>query len=54
MDSKIIFIVLAGFSILLFSLVATKRTFIAQLLSPGLHEPFVERKEDMEMWLRPY
>lgn len=45
----------ALFSILLFVLVITKRTYVAQLLGPGIPEPFVTEKfEDMRMWLAPY
>jgi hypothetical protein len=54
MEVKTVFMILAGFSVLLFSFIAIKRTYIAQLLSPGLPEPFFEKREDMEMWLRPY
>ena len=54
METKTVFLILASFSIFLFSLVAMKRTYIAQLLSPGLPEPFFEKREDMEIWLRPY
>jgi hypothetical protein len=62
-----IFIPFAVFSILLFALVIMKRTFIAQLLSPGLHAPLgisepltelmginVEKFEDMRTWMAPY
>jgi hypothetical protein len=63
-----IFIPLAVFSILLFLLFIFKRTFVAQLLSPGYHapsrlsEPFdvfpnlinVEKFEDMRTWMAPY
>ena len=54
MNVKIIFMVLTAFSILLFSLVAMKYTYIAQLLGPGLPEPFLEDRKDIDMWLRPY
>ncbi len=54
MELKTVFIVLAIFSILFFSFVLLKWTFIAQLLSPALPEPFLEKMEDMDIWLRPY
>lgn len=58
MELRTVFIILAVFSILLFSLVAMKRTFIAQLLGPGIPEPFgnkiVDSMELMDTWLRPY
>ncbi len=54
MDAKYLFMSLAVFSILLFSFVLTKRTFIAQLLGPAIPEPYVEKMEDMQMWLKPY
>ena len=51
-----VFIPLAAFSILLFFLVITKRTFIAQLLGPGIPEPFTmliptEKFEDVRNWM---
>ena len=64
-----IFIPFAVFSILLFALILLKRTFVAQLLSPGTHtipgvyEPLttlanswmtVEKWEDMRSWMAPY
>ncbi len=48
------FVILAVFSILLFVLVIMKRTYVAQLLGPAIPEPFVERMEDMNIWLSPY
>jgi hypothetical protein len=51
MEMKYVFMFLAAFSILLFSLVLMKRTFIAQLLGPAIPEPFAE---NMEMMLKPY
>jgi len=54
METKYVFMFLATFSILLFSLVALKATFIAQLLGPAIPEPFGEKMEDMRMWLQPY
>lgn len=51
---KYIFMGFSTFSILLFSLVLMKRTFVAQLLGPAIPEPFAERLEDMDMWLRAY
>ena len=51
---KYVFMFLAAFSILLFSLVLMKRTFIAQLLGPAIPEPFAEKLDDIEMWLKPY
>ena len=41
MVMKYMFMFFATFSILLFTLVLLKRTFIAQLLGPGIPEPFV-------------
>ena len=64
-----IFIPVAVFSILLFVLVILKRTYVAQLLSPGMHAPLgiseplitlagnfmnVEKFEDMRSWMAPY
>ena len=58
-----VFVAFAVFSILLFGLFLLKRTYVAQLLSPGLHaplglsEPFfgnIEKLEDMRMWMAPY
>lgn len=64
-----IFVPLAVFSILLFALILLKRTFVAQLLSPGTHvipgisEPLstlasswmnLEKYEDMRVWMAPY
>jgi hypothetical protein len=54
MDTKYVFIFFATFSILLFSLVLMKRTYVAQLLGPAIPELFAERMEDMDMWMRPY
>jgi hypothetical protein len=54
MDLKTIFMIFVVFSVLLFSLVLMKRTYIAQLLSPAIPEPFLEKIEDMQMWLKPY
>jgi hypothetical protein len=54
MELKYVFMFLAIFSILLFSLVLMKRTFIAQLLGPAIPEPFAEKIEDIGMWLKPY
>ena len=55
---RTVFIILAVFSILLFSLVVLKRTYIAQLLGPGIPEPFANKldmgMELMDVWLRPY
>ena len=55
---RTVFIILAVFSILLFSLVALKRTYIAQLLGPGIPEPFADKldvgMEMMDVLLRPY
>ena len=53
-----VFVILAVFSILLFSLVIMKRTYIAQLLGPAIPEPFGnklnESLENMDTFLRPY
>ena len=53
-----VFVILAVFSILLFSLVIMKRTYIAQLLGPAIPEPFGNRLneslENMDTFLRPY
>jgi hypothetical protein len=54
MEVKTIFMIFAVFSILLFSLVLMKRTYIAQLLGPAIPEPFLEKMEDMHMWMKPY
>jgi hypothetical protein len=58
MEMRTVFIILAVFSILLFSLVAFKRTYIAQLLGPGIPEPFANNldvgMEMMDVLLRPY
>ena len=54
MDMRTIFILFATFSIFLFSLVMIKQTYIAQLLGPAIPEPFLEKMENMETWLRPY
>jgi hypothetical protein len=54
MELKYVFMVFATFSVLLFSLVLLKRTFIAQLLGPGIPEPFGEKMEDIRMLLQPY
>jgi hypothetical protein len=54
MEIKTIFMVSVVFSILLFSLVLMKRTYIAQLLGPAIPEPFAEKMENMDMWLKPY
>jgi hypothetical protein len=54
MEMKIVFMFLAMFSILFFSLVLMKRTYIAQLLGPAIPEPFIEKMEDMQMWMSPY
>lgn len=51
---RIVFMVFATFSVLLFSLVLMKRTFIAQLLGPAIPEPFAENLDDMRMWLQPF
>ena len=55
---RTVFIILAIFSILLFSLVAMKRTYIAQILGPGIPEPFANNldasMEMMDVLLRPY
>ncbi len=54
-----LFVPLAIFSILLFALVIMKRTYIAQLLGPGIPEPFdgivhPEKMEDLMVWMSPY
>lgn len=54
MDAKTVFMVLATFSILLFTLVTFKRTYVAQLLGPAIPEPFAEKMDDMQMWLQPF
>jgi hypothetical protein len=54
MEVKYVFMFFATFSILLFSLVLLKRTFVAQLLGPAIPEPFGEKMADMDMWLQPY
>lgn len=54
MEVKTIFMIFAAFSIFLFSLVLMKRTYIAQLLGPAIPEPFMEKMEDIHMWLNPY
>ena len=54
MELKYVFMFLAIFSILLFSLVLMKQTYVAQLLGPAIPEPFAEKMSDMQMWLQPY
>jgi hypothetical protein len=54
MEVKYLFMFIATFSILLFSLVLMKRTYIAQLLGPAIPEPFAERMDDLQMWLQPF
>lgn len=54
MNVKYVFMFLTIFSVLLFALVIFKRTYIAQLLGPAIPEPFVEKWEDMHMFLQPY
>ena len=54
MELRTTFIVSAIFSVLLFLMVLFKRSFIAQMLSPGLPEPFLEKMEAMDVWIRPY
>jgi hypothetical protein len=54
MELRTVFMILAVFSVMLFSFVLMKRTFIAQLLGPAIPEPFVEKMEDMHMWLQPF
>lgn len=54
MELKYLFMFIATFSILLFSLVLMKRTYIAQLLGPAIPEPFAEKLEDMQMLLQPF
>ena len=49
-----VFMIFAIFSVLLFSFVLMKRNFITQLLGTAIPEPFVEKIEDMHMWLRPF
>ena len=40
-----IFVPVALFSIILFALVIMKRTYVAQLLGPGIPEPFADLHE---------
>jgi hypothetical protein len=54
MEVRHIFMIFATFSILLFSLVLMKRTYVAQLLGPAIPEPFMEKLDDMKIWLQPY
>ena len=54
MEMKTVFMFLATFSILFFSLVLMKRTYIAQLLGPGIPEPFIEKMVDMQMWMSAF
>ena len=54
MEARHVFMFLATFSIMLFTLVLMKRTYVAQLLGPAIPEPFAERMEDLQMWLQPY
>jgi hypothetical protein len=54
MEMKTVFMFLAVFSILFFSLVLMKLTYVAQLLGPAIPEPFYETIEDMKVWLQPY
>ena len=53
MEMRTVFMILVIFSVTLFSFVIMKRTFVAQLLGPAIPEPFVEKMEDMHMWLQP-
>jgi hypothetical protein len=54
MNAKYIFMFLTIFSVLLFTMVILKRTYIAQILGPGIPEPFAEKIEDLQMFLQPY
>jgi hypothetical protein len=54
METKTFFMIFVVFSVLLFSLVLMKRTYIAQVLGPAIPEPFLEKMEDMHMWIKPY
>ena len=55
MEVKRVFMVFAIFSVLLFSLVLMKRTYVAQLLGPAIPEPFSENMDyDMRMEMQPY
>lgn len=54
MEVKYVFMFFATFSILLFSLVLMKRTYVAQLLGPAIPEPFSEKFEDMHTRLQPF
>ena len=58
MQASTVFYVIGSISMLLFLLVLFQRTFIAQLLGPGLADPrryhLGEYTGDIDLWLRPY